>query len=273
MSSLQACVERFKRRHEEPLEQVLNVKTSLKENGEKIKGNVVMEEDVDMDTTKEGRGDHDNFDNNERSHKPTRGRGRGRGRDNFGRTNERRTNVEEKVNLVGDKEEDKEPTLFKNICGCNEKFVELKEKVKGNVYFGDSSKVQIQEKSTILISLKDGSHKFIKDVFYVPKLRNDEGDHHISHPYQLSEACLLGKHTRKFFLREAELRANESLQLVHINVFCPIDPPSFGKINYFLLFIDDFSRKICVNFVKNFKTLTEKESDYVIKVLRYDKSN
>ncbi|RDX61772.1 hypothetical protein CR513_59968, partial [Mucuna pruriens] len=33
--------------------------------------------------------------------------------------------------------------------------------------------VRIQGKGTILISLKDGSHIFIKDVYYVPKLRSN----------------------------------------------------------------------------------------------------
>ena len=46
-----------------------------------------------------------------------------------------KSNVEEKVNFVDKKE------------------------VKGNVSFGDSSKVQIQGKGTILISLKGGAHK------------------------------------------------------------------------------------------------------------------
>ena len=60
-----------------------------------------------------------------------------------------------------------------HMCGCKEKFVELDEKVKGNVSFGDSSKVQIQGKGTILISLKDGAHKLITDVYYVPKLKSN----------------------------------------------------------------------------------------------------
>ncbi|RDY09483.1 hypothetical protein CR513_06141, partial [Mucuna pruriens] len=114
------------------------------------------------------RGDHDNFYNTERSYQPTKGHGRGRGRGNFGRTNEMRfdkSNVEEKTNLVGD--------TSNHMCGYKEKFVELEEKVRGNVSFGDSSKVQIQGKGTILISLKDGSHKFIKDVYYVPKLKSN----------------------------------------------------------------------------------------------------
>ncbi|RDX88363.1 Copia protein, partial [Mucuna pruriens] len=62
---------------------------------------------------------------------------------------------------------------------------------------------------------------------------------HINHPNQSCEACLLGKHARR---KEAESRANEPLQLVHIDVCGPIDPPSF-----------------------------EKESGYVIKALRSDR--
>lgn len=51
--------------------------------------------------------------------------------------------------------------------------MELEEKVKENVSFGDSSKMQIQGKGTILISVKDGTHKLTRDVYYIPRLRSD----------------------------------------------------------------------------------------------------
>ncbi|KAJ7962054.1 Retrovirus-related Pol polyprotein from transposon TNT 1-94 [Quillaja saponaria] len=102
----------------------------------------------------------------------------------------------------------------------------------------------------------------------------------IDHPNQLCEACLLGKHARKSFPKEAT-RATEPLQLIHTDVCGPIKPCSFGKNHYFLLFIDDYTRKTWVYFLKKkseafevfkkFKALVEKESGHVIKSLRSDR--
>jgi len=59
------------------------------------------------------------------------------------------------------------------MCEYREKFMELNENVNGNVSFGDSSKVRIEGKGTILISFKDGSHKMINGVYYMPKLKSN----------------------------------------------------------------------------------------------------
>ena len=91
----------------------------------------------------------------------------------------------------------------------------------------------------------------------------------IDHPNQVCEGCLLGKHARSSFPKEATLRAKEPLQLIHTDLCGPITPPSHGKNLYFMFFIDDFSRKTWVYFLKEksqafeafkkFKAMVEKE--------------
>ncbi|KAL0554273.1 hypothetical protein IC582_008190 [Cucumis melo] len=103
---------------------------------------------------------------------------------------------------------------------------------------------------------------------------------YIKHPDQLCEGCLHGKQSRKSFPQESSSRARRPLELVHTDLCGPIKPSSFGKNNYFLFFIDDFSQKTWVYFVKEksevfgmfkrFKALVEKESGYYIKALRSD---
>ncbi|PKU78070.1 Retrovirus-related Pol polyprotein from transposon TNT 1-94 [Dendrobium catenatum] len=103
----------------------------------------------------------------------------------------------------------------------------------------------------------------------------------IKHPDQVCEACLLGKHFRKSFPRESSSRAQKPLELIHTDVCGPIKPCSLGKSNYFLLFIDDFSRKTWVYFLKQksevfgifkkFKAAVEKESGLKIKAMRSDR--
>ncbi|KAK2993848.1 hypothetical protein RJ640_027325 [Escallonia rubra] len=71
------------------------------------------------------------------------------------------------------------------------------------------------------------------------------------------------------------------LELIHTDVCGPIDPASLGKNIYFLLFIDDYSRKTWVYFLKQksevfstfkrFKALVEKQSGYQIKAMRSDR--
>ena len=109
-------------------------------------------------------------------------------------------------------------------------------------------------------------------VFGLPK---------INHHNQLCEGCLFGKQTCRSFPREANYRASKPLEHVHADVCGPIKPSSYGKSNYFLLFIDDFSRKTWVYFLKRkdevfeafkiFKALVEKESGCLIKSLRTDR--
>ncbi|KAE8735550.1 Beta-galactosidase 8 isoform 1 [Hibiscus syriacus] len=104
---------------------------------------------------------------------------------------------------------------------------------------------------------------------------------HINQPDQLCEGCLVGKQFRKSFPKESETRAKKPLELIHTDVCGPIKPSSLGNNNYFLLFIDDFSRKTWVYFLKQksevfevfkkFKAAVERESGRKIKAMRSDR--
>ena len=52
-----------------------------------------------------------------------------------------------------------------HMCGDKLKFASINEKVQGNISFGDSLKIQICGKGTILISSRNGSHRLIHDVY------------------------------------------------------------------------------------------------------------
>ena len=104
---------------------------------------------------------------------------------------------------------------------------------------------------------------------------------HIHKPNQVCEGCLLGKHHRSSFPKESMTRAKKPLELIHADVCGVIKPESHGKSKYFLLFIDDFSRKTWVYFLKEksevfeifkrFKVRVENESNLTIKAMRTDR--
>ena len=68
--------------------------------------------------------------------------------------------------------------------------------------------------------------------------------------------------------------------MIHSDVFGPVPVPSFGKSLYYVSFIDDFSRRTWVYFLrqkyevfskfKDFKALVENQTNKKIKVLRID---
>jgi len=54
-----------------------------------------------------------------------------------------------------------------------DKFMELDEAIRDNITFADHSKVAIKRKDTILIKLKDESHQFIGDFYYIPMVKRN----------------------------------------------------------------------------------------------------
>jgi hypothetical protein len=62
--------------------------------------------------------------------------------------------------------------------------------------------------------------------------------------------CVLDKHHRDSFDKRASWHALGPLQLVHSDLCGPLSSPSFSGCKYFLTFIDDFSRRTWVYFLK-----------------------
>jgi hypothetical protein len=60
-----------------------------------------------------------------------------------------------------------------HMCGDKNKFVKLDDTVKENVTFGDSSKVPIKRKGTILIWLKNKELQFITNVYFVSNMKSN----------------------------------------------------------------------------------------------------
>lgn len=93
------------------------------------------------------------------------------------------------------------------------------------------------------------------------------------------EICAKGKQTKLPFKR-SETESSDVLQLVHSDLMGPQNTRSLGHAIYLLTFIDDFSRKVFVYFLKKkdetfakfveFKAYIEKQTGKRIKTLRSD---
>ena len=62
--------------------------------------------------------------------------------------------------------------------------------------------------------------------------------------------CVLGKHHRESFEKRASWHASTPLQLVHSDLCGPLLVVSFSSFKYFSTFIDDYSRRTWVYFLK-----------------------
>lgn len=92
--------------------------------------------------------------------------------------------------------------------------------------------------------------------------------------------CIEGKQPKLPFSKKSYSRSKELLGLVHTDVCGPMQVPSLGGMRYFVTFIDDFSRKTFIYFLKRkvqvfekfklFKALAENQTGKKLKVLRSD---
>ncbi|KAL0355685.1 UNVERIFIED_CONTAM: Copia protein [Sesamum radiatum] len=60
-----------------------------------------------------------------------------------------------------------------HMTGDKSKFVHIDTKVTGDVRFGDDTKVEIEGKGTVILATKNGDHKLLHDVYYIPKMKNN----------------------------------------------------------------------------------------------------
>jgi len=97
---------------------------------------------------------------------------------------------------------------------------------------------------------------------------------------QVCEICQQGKQSKLPFQTSQAWRANQKLQLIHTDVCGPMKTKSLNGNNYFLLFIDDYTRMCWVYFIKlksevfdvfkQFKALVENQCNLKVKALRSD---
>jgi hypothetical protein len=93
------------------------------------------------------------------------------------------------------------------------------------------------------------------------------------------KGCALGKYARKAF-PSSEHRSKGILDLIHSDVCGPMSVQSVSGFNYYVIFIDDYSRKTWIYFLKTkdevfdrfkeFRALVENQSGRRIQVLRSD---
>ena len=70
-----------------------------------------------------------------------------------------------------------------------------------------------------------------------------------SEHHELCKGCTLGKYTKTIFL-SSDSRAVGILDLIHSDVCGPMSSASLTKSLYYVVFIDDFSQKSWIFFMK-----------------------
>lgn len=98
---------------------------------------------------------------------------------------------------------------------------------------------------------------------------------------QVCEGCALGKHQRDSFPVGKAWRESQPLELIYSDLYGSMHTTSIGGNHYFLTFIDDYSRKTWIYFLKEksevfgcfkvFKVLVEKQSGFMVKTLCSDR--
>jgi len=98
-------------------------------------------------------------------------------------------------------------------------------------------------------------------------------------PDPVCEPCIAGKQHR--IVNRTATRATVPLQIVHCDLHGKMPIASLGGHNYFIVFVDDYTRLWCLYFLKRksdaaqafmaFRAEMEKQTGYVVKCLHDDK--
>ncbi|XP_077217878.1 uncharacterized protein LOC143852380 [Tasmannia lanceolata] len=155
-----------------------------------------------------------------------------------------------------------------HMIGNKGVFVKLDESLQGEVQTGDDKRLSVRRSGVF----------FFSTLSLMNKKHVVGGMPNIDRQDQVCERCALGKHQRDSFLVVKAWRALNPLQLVHSDLFEPMQTTSIGGNRYFLTFIDDYSRKTWVYFLKEksevfecfkiFRSLVEKQSGFMLETLR-----
>jgi hypothetical protein len=109
------------------------------------------------------------------------------------------------------------------------------------------------------------------------KKQSVQGLSNLEFEKKFCEGCVMGKQTIRSF-GKSQYQAKRPLKLIHTDICGPITPGSFSGKSYFITFIDDFSKKCWVYFLKEkseafeifkkFKVMVEKLTGYLFEQIR-----
>ncbi|CAA0833577.1 Uncharacterized mitochondrial protein AtMg00300 [Striga hermonthica] len=146
----------------------------------------------------------------------------------------------------------------------------------GVVYLADNKSLKIVGKGDVQINrlghMSEKGMKVLKSRELLPELESvDVG---------LCEQCVLGKQKRVSFITTGRAPKTEKLELVHTDLWGPAPVTSLGGSMYYMTFVDDYTRKVWVYFLKRkseafdtfrrWRALVEKETGLEVKCLRSD---
>lgn len=97
---------------------------------------------------------------------------------------------------------------------------------------------------------------------------------------EFCEHCLYGKQKQVSFLKDGHNLKEKPLELVHLDIFGPVEVSSLGGAKNLVTFLDDCTRKVWIYLMANksegfskfkvFKALVENQRDHKIKCLKSD---